>query len=140
MQPEITLTTPSLLFPTVSLLLLAYTNRFLALANLVRTLSADYRREQSGVYLEQIEHFRWRITLIRWMQVFGVSSLFFCTACMLLLVAGGLTAAWWTFVCALVLLLTSLGLSIWEVQISSHGLNIILRDLEAARPPSNEAE
>ena len=41
---EITFNTPALLFPAISLLLLAYTNRFLALANLVRRLHDEYKR------------------------------------------------------------------------------------------------
>ena len=48
---EITFNTPALLFPAISLLLLAYTNRFLALANLVRRLHDEYNREHKSPLL-----------------------------------------------------------------------------------------
>ena len=43
---EITLTTPSLLFPAISLLMLAYTNRFLTLATIIRGLHDRYQTQQ----------------------------------------------------------------------------------------------
>jgi len=130
---DINLTTPSLLFPTVSLLLLAYTNRFLALANLVRKLYEDYKKEPHAIYLEQIHNLRGRLTLIRLMQGLGVLSLFFCTASMLFVVHDLTVWAWWIFVIALVTLLSSLALSVWEIQISGRALQIMLRDLEEHR-------
>jgi hypothetical protein len=39
---QLSLTTPALLFSAISLLLLAYTNRFLAYASVVRNLHARY--------------------------------------------------------------------------------------------------
>lgn len=42
---EISLTTPALLFPAISLLLLAYTNRFLTLAGLIRNLYKLYKEQ-----------------------------------------------------------------------------------------------
>jgi Protein of unknown function (DUF2721). len=42
---EINLTTPALLFPAISLLLLAYTSRFLALAALMRELHVRYKTQ-----------------------------------------------------------------------------------------------
>lgn len=71
---ELTLTTPALLFPAISLLLLAYTNRFLTLAALTRDLYARYRAEPDTRVKGQLINLRYRIGIIRNMQIFGVSS------------------------------------------------------------------
>jgi hypothetical protein len=127
---ELTLTTPGLLFPTVSLLLLAFTNRFLALAALIRNMYAQYKANPDPVLLPQIENLKIRVRLIRDMQFLGVSSLFLCVVCMLLLFAGMSRSGEYVFVGSLLLLLASLALSIREIQISIRALQIQLRDLE----------
>ncbi|OJT22304.1 hypothetical protein BO221_21150 [Archangium sp. Cb G35] len=127
---ELTLTTPGLLFPTVSLLLLAYTNRFLALAALIRNMYAQYQANPDPLLLPQIENLKIRVRLIRDMQVLGVSSLFLCVVCMMLLFAGLLRPAEYVFTGSLLLMLGSLALSIWEIQISIRALQIQLGDLE----------
>lgn len=73
---EITLTTPALLFPALSLLLLAFTNRFLGLANLIRSLKDRYASTQNRLVYSQIENLRVRLILIRNMQAFGSLSMF----------------------------------------------------------------
>ena len=128
---EITLTTPALLFPAISLLLLAYTNRFLTIAGLIRRLHSEYKENPSGVILGQIKNLRTRVVLIKNMQGLGISSLFLCVLCMFLLFAGEYEAGKWVFGVSLVLLLFSLGLSIREIQISVNALNIQLSNLEA---------
>ncbi|MCB1190268.1 MAG: DUF2721 domain-containing protein [Leptospiraceae bacterium] len=129
---EITLTTPALLFPAISLLLLAYTNRFLVIAQLTRGLHSKYINDKNNpIFSRQIENLRKRIYLIRNMQAFGVSSLFFCVFCMLVLFAGQIFVGKILFGISLVLLMTSLGISIWEIQISVHALNIQLSDFTA---------
>ena len=128
---EITLTTPALLFPAISLLLLAYTNRFLTIAGLIRRLHSEYKENPSGVILGQIKNLRTRVVLIKNMQSLGISSLFLCVLCMFLLFADEYQAGKWVFGVSLVLLLFSLGLSIREIQISVNALNIQLSDLEA---------
>ena len=85
---ELTLTTPTLLFSAVSLILLAYTNRFLSYAQLVRTLKEQYVKEHSEVTAAQIANLRKRLYLTRNMQVLGISSLFFCVITMFLRLAG----------------------------------------------------
>ena len=127
---ELTLTTPGLLFPTVSLLLLAYTNRFLALAALIRNMYAQYKAHPDPLLLPQIENLKVRVRLIRDMQFLGVSSLFLCVVCMLLLFAGMSRPAEAVFAGSLLLMLGSLALSIWEIQISIRALQIQLGDLE----------
>ena len=127
---EITLTTPALLFPAISLLLLAYTNRFLTLAGLIRRLHAEYQDQPSGAVLGQIKNLRARVGLIKNMQELGISSLLLCVLCMFLLFAGEVTAGKWVFGISLLLLLASLALSVREIHISVNALNIQLSDLE----------
>ncbi len=127
---ELTLNAPGLLFPTVSLLLLAYTNRFLALASLIRNLHARYKDEPTPVILAQIKNLRLRVRLIRDMQVLGVSSLFFCVFCMFLIFEGEMQLAKYVFGGSLLLLMASLGLSIAELYTSIRALNIQLSDIE----------
>jgi hypothetical protein len=85
---ELTLTTPALLFPALSLLLLAYTNRFLALANLIRNLHHRYQTEPNPGVAGQLANLRKRVYIIRNMQALGLASLFCCVLCMFLLFAG----------------------------------------------------
>ena len=82
---ELTLTTPALLFSAVSLILLAYTNRFLSYAQLVRTLKEQHLQHPSKVTRAQIDNLRRRLHLTRTMQILGVSSLFLCVVTMFLL-------------------------------------------------------
>lgn len=126
---ELTLATPALLFPAISLLLLAYTNRFLAVASVIRQLHALTKGSDVDA-TEEIRSLRHRVRLIRAMQGVGVLSLFFCVLCMFLLFAGWLLAGKLAFGVALLLLLWSLGLSVREIQLSGHALDLHLRDLE----------
>jgi hypothetical protein len=126
---EISLTTPALLFPTVSLLMLAYTNRFLTLATIVRNLYDRYKSEQDENLLGQIDNLRYRVYLIRNMQIFGVLSLLMCVVSMFALFAGWILAGQWSFAIALILMLISLGISLRELQISVGALDLLLTDL-----------
>ena len=58
---DLSLTTPALLFPAISLLLLAYTNRFLTLANLIRDLHARYTANPDQILLWQLRSLRYRV-------------------------------------------------------------------------------
>lgn len=127
---DITLTTPGLLFSAISLLLLAYSNRFLALAGLIRSLHSEYQENPNPKIMGQIANLRTRSVLIRNMQVFGVSSLFLCVFCMFLLFGKQILIGKYVFGVSLVLLMISLALSVWELQISIRALNIQLDDLE----------
>lgn len=127
---ELTLTTPALLFPAISLLLLAYTNRFLTLANLIRELHRSYKTNPEEIIIAQLSNLRYRVKLIRNMQIYGVSSFFGCVLCMLMLFAGQVVLASYIFGLSLFLLLVSLAVSLREVQISVDALNYRLSDLE----------
>lgn len=133
---EITLTTPALLFPALSLLLLAFTNRFLGLANLIRSLKDRYQTTQSPVILDQIQNLRQRLHLIRNMQAFGIASMFSCVLCMFLLYQNWQTAGKIVFGASLVLLMLSMVLSLWEIQISVKALELELSDLEDESTPA----
>jgi hypothetical protein len=131
MQIDLPLTTPALLFPAISLLLLAYTNRFLTLAGLVRSLRDRYDAHHEDHVRGQIANLHHRLHLIRNMQVFGVSSFFFCVLAMILLYLSQLAAGALVFGLALILLLISLGLSLREIQISIDALTLELKDFES---------
>jgi hypothetical protein len=127
---EFTLTTPALLFPAISLLLLAYTSRFLTLANLIRELHRSYKNNPEEIIMAQLSNLRYRVVLIRNMQIFGVSSFFGCVLCMLVLFTGQILLGKIIFASSLVSLLVSLALSLREVQVSVNALNFRLSDLE----------
>jgi hypothetical protein len=127
---EITLTTPALLFPAISLLLLAYTNRFMALANLIRGLKNRYASTHSRLVYGQIENLRTRLVLIRNMQAFGIASMFGCVFCMFILFAGYIVIGQYVFGLSLLLLMVSLALALREIQISVKALELELNDFE----------
>ena len=135
---ELQLTTPALLFPAISLLLLAYTNRFLTLATLIRSLHTRYREDASDLLASQIRNLRFRVVLIRNMQAAGVLSLLLCVVCMFVLFEGWLELAKWVFASSLVLLIASLAISSWEIHISVRALDLQLSDLEESCQPDEE--
>ncbi len=133
MNEQITLTTPALLFSAISLIMLAYTNRFLSYATLIRSLHEKFKIKPDDVLLGQIANLRKRLYLTKYMQILGVSSLFLCVLTMFLIFIGSQMPAVWMFGVALVLLITSLGISILEIHISVKALNLHLGDMEINR-------
>lgn len=131
---KIDLTTPALLFPAISLLLLAFTNRFLALAALIRSLHAQYKEKRDPEMWKQIRNLKLRVNLIRSMQIFGVLSLFCCVIAMFLIFSGNYGQAEYIFGLGLVLLMISLVLSVIEIQFSVGALNIQLKDIKKHNP------
>ena len=127
------LTTPALLFSAILLLLLAYTNRFLALAQLIRNLHGHYKQNPDGILLEQIKNLRTRVHIIRYMQISGILSLLLCVLSMLLIYISEMFLSEIIFGIALLLMILSLALSIWGIQISGHALDIHLSDIESNR-------
>lgn len=127
---QLTLTTPALLFSAVSLILLAYTNRFLAYAAVVRGLHATFKENPNKILLGQIKNLRKRLRLTQTMQVLGISSLLLCVICMFLIYVHFSALAEITFGIALVLLILSLALSVREIQISVRALDLQLSDME----------
>ncbi|MEM6644139.1 MAG: DUF2721 domain-containing protein [Bacteroidota bacterium] len=130
---EIALTTPALLFPAVSLLLLAYTNRFLAIASLIRQLHHGYTKDAKNVIEGQLKNLRNRLYLIRLMQLFGVLSLFLCVLAMFLIYLESKFLGEIFFGISLVCLLVSLFVSLREIQLSTKALDLELSDMELGR-------
>lgn len=122
---HVSLTTPALLFPAISLLLLAYTNRFFALAALIRQLSSG----DKPVHQDQIKNLSQRIRIIRRMQEAGVSSFALCVLCMIFIYIGLNKTGSIIFGASLLLLLYSLILSIIEIRISVDALNIHIKEM-----------
>lgn len=127
---KLTLTTPALLFSAVSLILLAYTNRFLSYAALIRQLYDKLKANPDKVLIDQIKNLRKRLHLIRGMQLQGVGSLLFCVVSMFLLYVDMNTGAAYAFGLGLIMLILSLGMSAWEIQISVKALDLHLEDME----------
>lgn len=127
---ELTLTTPALLFSAISLIMLAYTNRFLAYAAVIRNLHDIYLEKQDETLLFQIRNLKLRLTLTRWMQIFGIASLLLCVLTMFLIYVEYFGTAAWIFGVALLLLILSLSFLIWEIQISSEALRHHIADIE----------
>jgi hypothetical protein len=130
---EINLTTPALLFPAISLILLAYTNRFLGLATVIRNLRDRYEDKHDPLISKQIDNLRHRVVLIRNMQFFGASSLLLCIVCMGVLFAGWVDAGKVIFIVSLAFMAISLAISIYEIQISVKALELNLSDMEQDR-------
>ena len=131
---ELTLTTPSLLFSAVSLIMLAYTNRFLSYAQIVRTLKTEYDLHPSKITAAQIENLRSRLYLIRMMQILGIVSLLLSVVCMFLIYVRLQTFAVIVFAISLLSLIASLGISIGEIIISVRALELHLSAMEHRKP------
>ncbi|MBT1699800.1 DUF2721 domain-containing protein [Fulvivirgaceae bacterium PWU4] len=129
---QISINTPALLFPAITLLMLAYTNRFLALATLIRNLHTKYKQgqEDRNLLRQQIKNLRRRLLLIKQMQASGITSFFCCVLCMLFFYIGYEGWAYGIFGLSLGFLLLSLVLSLNEIYISTKALEIELKDME----------
>jgi hypothetical protein len=128
---DIDINTPALLFPAITLLMLAYTNRFLSLASLVRKLHDEYNRgEKERNLLAQIKNIRTRINLIRYMQGLGVMSFLCCVLCMYAIYRGWTILANWIFAGSLLFLLLSIILSLLEINKSTKAIELVLSDIE----------
>ena len=138
MDTEISINTPALLFPAITLLMLAYTNRFLALASLIRNLHSKYKqvREERSIIREQIRNLKRRLLLVKQMQGSGIISFFLCVLCMLFIFLDYQLVAYSIFGLSLLFLLLSLALSLNEIFISTRALEIELKDmLESEEDP-----
>lgn len=127
---QLTLTTPALLFSAISLIMLAYTNRFLAYAAVVRNLHDTYLEKKDPQLIKQIKNIKKRLYLTRSMQIFGITSLLFCVLTMFLIYIQQHQLAVWVFGLALILLIISLALLILEIQISVKALEHHISDIE----------
>jgi hypothetical protein len=127
---ELTLTTPALLFSAISLIMLAYTNRFLAYTAVVRNLYDKYLLSKDPTLVAQIQNIKRRVYLTRSMQILGISSLLLCVITMFLIYIEQQTIAVWVFGIALLLLIASLSLLILEIQISVKAFEHHIGDID----------
>jgi hypothetical protein len=127
MEP-LTFSTPGILFPAISLLMLAYTNRFLGLASLSRNLLEKYRDSKDEVVLKQIKTLRHRISLIQYTQSLGILSLIFCISSLAFVSIINLIA-WVLFGISILLMIVSLFFSFWEIHLSIRALDIEIDDV-----------
>ena len=127
---EFTLTTPAVLFPAISLLLLAYTNRFLAISTLIRNLKKRFDEEGTEHLIGQIRNLRRRIFLIRNMQWLGVFALFLCVISMFLIFENRPIIARNIFLVSMLSLILSLAISLREIHLSIVALKLELQDIE----------
>lgn len=129
---QISINTPALLFPAITLLMLAYTNRFLAMATLIRNLHAKYKQisEDHELIKAQIKNLRIRLTLIKRMQSSSIVSFFLCVLSMLFFFLQYEVWAYTIFGLSLCFLLLSLVLSFTEISLSTRALEIELRDMD----------
>lgn len=127
---ELNLSTPALLFSAISLIMLAYTNRFLAYAAVIRNLHDIFLQKHDDSLIRQIKNLKRRLNLTRSMQIFGISSLLGCVLTMFLIYIDQNTLAIWVFGSALLLLIISLMLLIREINISVKALEYHLSDIE----------
>ena len=130
---EFNLSTPALLFSAISLLMLAYTNRFLTIANLIRELHSRYEKDPKETTKGQIENLRTRVNIIILAQLMGVLSFFFCVVSMFAIFANYHDAGKVIFGISLVLLMVSLALLLVEIFISAGALYILLSDFDGKK-------
>jgi Na+/melibiose symporter-like transporter len=131
---EISFNTPALLFPAISLIMLAYTNRFLALSSRVRNLHDKYQnQEQKQILHGQIKNLRYRLKLIKNMQALGVVTFL---GCIYLIYVQYMLAANIIFAISLLSFSASLLLSFLEIQLSTKALELELSDMEGLEDPS----
>lgn len=127
---ELGIGTPALLFSTVSLLMIAFTNRFMSMASLIRGLHEKFQLNPDDSILKQIQNLRLRMKLIQYMQIIAIFSLILSVVCMFLLFMEEQLIARWFFGIGLVGMCIALCMSAWEITISTKALEVELSDME----------
>ncbi|MBI60010.1 II family cellulose-binding protein [bacterium] len=126
----VSIETPAILFPAITLLMLAYTNRFLALSQLIRSLHQDYQTINTRKIIEQIKHLRFRLFLIRLMQALGATAIIFCVLSIMSLLINNKNLGLLFFISSLIFFLGSILSSLIEIILSTRALTILLSDIE----------
>jgi len=134
---ELSVNIPALLFPAISLIMLAYTNRFLALSNRVRMLHEKYQLiEQRHIIFGQIKNLKYRIKLIQNMQTYGVATLLSSILCMFFIFIEYQAVAKFIFAISLITFSISIFLSFIEIRLSTKAIELELSDMEGLEDPS----
>ena len=134
---ELSVNIPALLFPAISLIMLAYTNRFLALSNRVRMLHDKYQViEQRHIVFGQIKNLKYRIKLVQNMQTYGVANLLSSILCMFFIFIEYQAVAKFIFAVSLITFSISIFLSFIEIRLSTKAIELELSDMEGLEDPS----
>ena len=134
---ELSVNIPALLFPAISLIMLAYTNRFLALSNRVRMLHDKYQViEQRHIVFGQIKNLKYRIKLVQNMQTYGVATLLSSILCMFFIFIEYQALAKFIFAVSLITFSISIFLSFIEIRLSTKAIELELSDMEGLEDPS----
>jgi len=134
---ELSVNIPALLFPAISLIMLAYTNRFLALSSRVRVLHDKYQnQEQRHIVFGQIKNIKYRIKLIQNMQTFGVASLLLSIVSMFFIYISYQMVAQFIFGISLITFCVSIFLSLIEIRLSTRAIELELSDMEGLEDPT----
>ena len=129
---QLTLSIPALLFPAISLSMLAYNARYLAIAALIRQLHQRYQETESAAIGLQVKQLRKRLTIIKNMQAVAIMSFLLAVVTMFLIYVELDFWANLVFGVSLFALMISLVLSLIEVQLSTKALGIQLKDMDAS--------
>ena len=127
---ELSLSIPALLFPAISLTMLAYNARYLAIAALIRQLHQKYQETGSKSIGLQVKQLRTRLSIIKSMQATAIFSFLLAVVTMSLIYVELSFWANLVFSLSLLALMISLVLSFIEVQLSTKALSIQLKDIE----------
>ena len=134
---ELSVNIPALLFPAISLIMLAYTNRFLALSNRVRVLHDKYQLEkQRHIIFGQIKNIKYRIKLIQNMQTYGVATLLLSILSMFFIFIEYQKVAQFIFALSLITFSISIFLSLIEIRLSTNAIELELSDMEGLEDPT----
>ena len=134
---ELSVNIPALLFPAISLIMLAYTNRFLALSNRVRVLHDKYQlEEQRHIIFGQIKNIKYRIKLIQNMQTYGVATLLLSILSMFFIFIEYQKVAQFIFALSLITFSISILLSLIEIRLSTKAIELELSDMEGLEDPT----
>jgi len=126
------------LFPGISLLFLAYTNRYLALANIIRSLNSRAKADDTDNISLQISSLHLRLTLIKYMQAFGVLGFLLCVLSMISIMFQQQKSGEALFIGSLICMVTSLILSLIEILNSGRSLKIELDRTQIKNRSLNE--
>ncbi len=122
-----TLQTPTYVFSAISLLMIAYTSRYVAISQVIRHLSESAPGSDSRVEC-QIRSLMKRVKYIRNMQITALIGFCANIMTMILIVLGIDFLIAPLFIAGLVLILVSLGICIMEIALSAQALSISLSD------------
>lgn len=134
---EFNLSTPALLFSAISLFMMAHTNRFIALANLIRQYVLLYEEKKEKRVMMQINNFRYRLNIIKYSQILAVISFLFCVVSMFLIFIYKQVSAEISFVFSLIFLFISLVLSLYELILSIGALKIEMERISTEKQRNN---